>query len=54
MKRKLKINELEIKTEIIDIIFRSSDDEKTKAENFQNNVVQDFNFAVVRQLEKFF
>ena len=54
MKKSLKTNELEINLEIFDVIFKSSDNEKTKAGDFQDNFYDTFIYAAVRQVEKVF
>ncbi|MDA3837627.1 MAG: hypothetical protein PF574_01440 [Candidatus Delongbacteria bacterium] len=54
MKRTQKTNELEIKLEILDSIKISSEDEKTKAQDLQNSVSDNFTYAAVRQVEKFY
>ena len=38
---------------MIEAIFRSLDDEKTKAKDIQDNVYNSFNYAAERQVEKF-
>ena len=54
MKQLLKTDELERKSEISDIVFDNSDDEKTKADSFQEEICNIFNYGAVRQVEKFF
>jgi hypothetical protein len=53
LKKSMKTTELELILEIPDKINISLDNEKTKAENFQNNFYDTFTYVAVRQVEKF-